>query len=436
MKQSDNKILVIGAYGFIGAHIVTRLLAGGFQVSGLGRHKYTAEKVLPGIKWHIADIAKMTSPDDWHEITKTYPTVINCAGALQDGGNDDLEAVHFHAVKALTDACLAHDTKLIQISAVGAELDANTPFMRTKAMGDNYIRKNAENYVIFRPGLVLAKNAYGGSALLRMLAAFPLIQPIALKDAKVQCTSIDDLSLAVQMAVAGEVTSNSTYDLVETEIRTLGDVVAETRKWLGFSPAKWQVPLPDWIVSGVAKLANALGHLGWRSPLRSNAIKVLQNGIIGEAAPWRDETGKALRSLDQANFIAPAAAEDRLFARISLLMPVVVFTLSIFWLISGIIGFWQIDRAASVLTATGWQEHIAKLSVGFWSIVDIALGLGILIRKFAKVACGLMIFVSVIYLVSAAMITPQLWSDPLGPMIKVLPAIILAQIAHVSLENR
>ena len=79
---------------------------------------------------------------------------------------------------------------------------------------------------------------------------------------------------------------------------------------------------------------------------------------------------------------------------------------------------------------------MAKLSVGFWSVVDIALGLGILIRKTAKFACWAMIIVSVIYLVSAAIVTPDLWIDPLGPMVKVFPSIILALVARVSLENR
>lgn len=436
MKISDSKILVIGAYGFIGAHIVARLLEDGFQVSGLGRNEQTAKKVIPNIGWHIADVSRMVDEEDWREFATDYDIIINCAGALQDGGQDSLEAIHYHAVKALTDACLVHDTKLIQISAVGAELDADTPFMRTKAMGDEYIRKNAGDYVIFRPGLVLAKNAYGGSALLRMLAAFPFIQPLALKDAKVQCTSIEDLTDAIQMTLVGQVSDNSTFDLVEAEIRTLGEVIAETRNWLGFSSAKWQIPLPDWMVLIVSRIADILSHLGWRSPLRTNAIRVLKNGILGNPEPWRDKTGHVLRSLYQVDFMAPATAEDRLFARMSLLMPIIIFVLSVFWIVSGVVGLWQIDRAASVLTGIGWSEQFAKSSVGFWSFVDIALGLSILIRKFAKIACWAMIGVSVIYLLSAAMITPQLWSDPLGPMVKVMPSVILALIARVTLENR
>lgn len=429
-------ILVIGAYGFIGASIVTRLKNEGFSVTGLGRNSKTAHLVLPDIKWHIADIAKMLNEEDWHDLVKTHDVVINCAGALQVGSNDSLKAVHYQAIKAITDACALHETKLIQISAVGAELDAETEFMRTKAMGDAYIRDSKIDYVIFRPGLVLAKNAYGGSALLRMLAAFPLIQPIALSHTQIHSTSIDDLSAAVHMTAADNVPFRTSFDLVENEQHSLSQVIKQTRHWLGFSPAKFQLSLPNWTVVVTAKIADALGHLGWRSPLRSTAISVLKDGIKGDPQPWKAITGTDLRPLDKALGATPAAAEDRLFARMSLLTPIIIFTLSIFWLASGVIGLWQIDRAASVLTEIGWSDQMAKLSVGFWSVVDIALGLSILVRKTAKLACWAMIMVSIIYLVSAAIVTPDLWSDPLGPMVKVFPSIILALVARVSLENR
>lgn len=439
-------VLVIGAYGFIGASIVARLKNEGFSITGLGRNSKMAHVVLPDIKWHIADIADMLNEEDWHDLVKTRDVIVNCAGALQDGSNDSLKAVHFNAIKAIVDACALHNKKLIQISAVGAELDADTEFMRTKAMGDAYIRDSKIDYVIFRPGLVLAKNAYGGSALLRMLAAFPLIQPIALSNTQIHSTSIDDLSSAVQMVVANidganmdganNVPFRTSFDLVEKEQHSLGQVVQQTRHWLGFSPAKFQLSLPNWTVKVTAQVADALGFLGWRSPLRSTAMSVLKNGIKGDPSPWKAITGTDLRPLDKALGATPAAAEDRLFARMSLLMPIIIFTLSVFWLVSGIIGLWKIDRAASVLTVIGWSDQMAKLSVGFWSIVDIALGLGILVRKTAKLACWAMILVSIIYLVSAAIITPDLWIDPLGPMVKVLPAIILALVARVSLENR
>ena len=40
------------------------------------------------------------------------------------------------------------------------------------------------------------------------------------------------------------------------------------------------------------------------------------------------------------------------------------------------------------------------------------------------------------YLFASAVVTPHLWADPLGPMLKVLPAIGLAVVLHALAEER
>jgi hypothetical protein len=47
-----------------------------------------------------------------------------------------------------------------------------------------------------------------------------------------------------------------------------------------------------------------------------------------------------------------------------------------------------------------------------------------------------MIAVSLIYLTSVSVFTPLLWLDPLGPLIKVIPTMVLALLAHSLLVNR
>lgn len=187
MPSPDNatNVLIVGAYGLIGSGIAARLLADGFRVTGLGRNRAIARRVLPGIAWKIEDVSTLLNADKWQPIVSEFSVVVNCSGALQDGPDDDLELVHHHAVSALAQACAFADVKLIQISAVGAQADASTAFLASKARGDGAIRSSGALYHIFRPGLVLAPHAYGGTAVLRMLAAVPLIQPVALPQALV-----------------------------------------------------------------------------------------------------------------------------------------------------------------------------------------------------------------------------------------------------------
>ena len=435
--QSDNirHVLVVGAYGLIGAGIVRDLIARGHRVTGLGRDPLVAKRVLPQIEWVIRDLRAMTNAEAWRPLLAEIDVVVNASGVLQESGRDDLAAVQVNAVAALAAACAASGTGLVQISAVGAAPDAATPFMTTKATADQAIADSGASYWIFRPGLVLAQNAFGGSALIRMLAAVPLVQPVALAETPIQTVGLPDIAGAVAMAVDGRLSPGLTCDLVEDVPQRLGDVILAHRKWLGFAPGRI-IRAPGWALRPVAWGADLLAHLGWRSPLRSTALAVLADGIKGDPTAWRAAAGKSVAGMEETLGNLSLTSEHRLAARAALLMPIVIAVLSVFWLASGIIGFFQAGTAAKVLIDVGWAGGLALASVWFWSVVDIVLGVAVLLRRWAKTACLGMIAVSLIYLGAATVFTPGLWLDPLGPLVKVIPGAMLAAVALILLDER
>ena len=132
----------------------------------------------------------------------------------------------------------------------------------------------------------------------------------------------------------------------------------------------------------------------------------------------------------------PATAEHRLAARMALLFPVTIGVLFLFWFVSGLVGLIRTAPAAAVLTEAGWGQGLATASVVFWAVVDIALAALLLVRRHARSACLGMIAVSLVYLAAATAVTPGLWLDPLGPLIKVLPSVVLAAVARAMLETR
>ena len=434
--KSGRRVLVLGAYGLIGCEVCHQLIKGGHLVTGLGRDRATANSVLPDIPWVIRDLSDLCEAQAWLDFLDGFEVVVNCAGALQESYRDDLEVVHSKAIGALVEACKSLDISVVQISSVGAVLDASTPFLRTKAQGDERVRSSGVRYCIYRPGLVIARSAYGGTALLRMLASFPFIQPIAHAEAKVQTVFVEDLALAVASFVSGDVPSGTECDLVEEQAHSLKALISAHRAWLGFKPAYSFVHFPDWFVGVTSSFANFLGWLGWRSPLRSSAMKVMSEDILGDAGPWKTINGVHVRSLTETFKSMSAKVEDRLFARMALLMPLMVGVLSLFWFLSGVIGFYSIEKAAQVLIDVGWVKEFAMMSVAFWAVVDLALAGAILIRKYAKLACWGMIGVSLFYLLASSLIVPTLWLDPLRPMIKVLPCLGLALVVRVLLESR
>ncbi|MFZ2099360.1 MAG: SDR family oxidoreductase [Oricola sp.] len=430
------RVLVLGGYGLIGAGVVRHLRSAGFAVGGLGRSEETARRVLPGIEWTIRDMAAMLSPGDWRPVVAGYDAVVNCAGALQDGPRDALQAIHADAVAALAKTCADSGVRLVQISATGASTDASTLFMRSKAEGDAAIRAAGGDFTILRPGLVIAPTAYGGTALLRMLSAFPLIQPIAYPATPVRTVSLTDLAEAIEMAARGELGSGETIDLVEERSQTLGAIVAGMRRWLGFAPAHAQIAMPVAITAAIRRGADMLGLLGWRSPLRSTAMEVMREGVDGDPARWRELTGRPMTPFETTLAAMPARSEDRIAARMALAMPFSVAALFFLWAASGIVGFWRAEAASGVLTAGGWPDGLAKASVLFWAAVDLVLAALLLVRRFAAPACLGMAGVSLIYLVAASVFTPWLWADPLGSLVKVVPIVVLALVCHAMLQER
>jgi hypothetical protein len=47
-----------------------------------------------------------------------------------------------------------------------------------------------------------------------------------------------------------------------------------------------------------------------------------------------------------------------------------------------------------------------------------------------------MVLVTIFYLAAGSVLRPDLWTDPLGPLLKTLPALTLAFIAALLLEER
>ncbi len=428
------RVLITGGYGFIGREIATRLRAAGHDIVVLVRSRRTAARLVPGTPSIEADLRDTAVESEWRRRLSGIDAVVNAAGVLQRGSLDDPVAVHHESVAALVEACVASDVpRFVQISAVGAHEMAEVEFLRTKAHGDAAVRASSLDWTIVRPGLVLGPDAFGGSALLRALSVFPLVQPLPLADTPIQSVSIRDLADVVLDAVEGRLPARVEFDLVEETPHDFGSLIRAFRVWLGAKPARWHVDVPDFAMAVAASVADALGALGWRSPLRSTALRVLKNGIIGDPAPFRAVSTRRLSSLPETLALCPATLQDRWFARFYLAMPVVIAVLASFWIVTGVLALRDV-QAAAVLSGLGGSA--ASTAVVGGAVIDIGLGLAILYRPWARYACCGMIVVTLGYLLAGSIIRPDLWIDPLGPLLKAIPAAALAAVAAVGLVER
>lgn len=430
------RVLVVGGYGLIGLEVIQALLRAGHQVVGFGRSPETGRRIAPHIPWNHGDMRRMQAAADWLPSLSGIDAVVNAAGAMQDGAKDDLKLVQDGAIRALAAACEAAGVKrFVQISAPGAEMSARTAFLSTKAAGDAAVRASKLDWTILKPGLVISAGAYGATALLRMLAAAPVVQPIALADARVQAVAGSDVGEAVRAVLAGEVASRRDYELVEDEVHTLEAMVKAVRRWAGRDDALAVWRLPRWMAFGIGWFADVGGRMGWRPPLRTTALRSLADGVTGDAGPWRAAGGFRLKPLEETLRALPSTMQERVFGRAQLVFPFLLLILSAFWLSSGVIGMVQREQAEAVIAARVGTD-VATWLVVSGIVLDLAIGWGLLWRKWVRRAAWGSILVSLGYLAAGTLVTPELWADPLGPFVKVFPAIALALAVAALVEER
>ncbi|MBR0680090.1 SDR family oxidoreductase [Roseomonas eburnea] len=435
-RSAPLTVLVLGAYGLVGAVVADRLAAAGHRVTGIGRQVEAARRARPHVDWKAQDIARLGRAEDWAPLLVGVDAVVNCAGALQDGARDDVQAVQSVAMRALFEACdAARMGCVVQVSAVGAAADASTAFMRSKAEADAALARAACPWVVLRPGLVLAQQAYGGTALLRALAAWPGPVPLPLVGAEVQTVPVGVVADAVLDAVEGRLALRATYNLLEDRPHRLADCVAALRAWLGRPPAR-SLPAPFALARMLAWGGDLLGLLGWRPPLRSTSLAELARGVRGDPEPWAQATGRRVPALAETLAAMPATVQEKWFGRLWLLRPAMIAVLSVFWAASGIVALLRPAEAAAVLTARAVPEAFAVAAVLLGAAADLALAVLMLHRRTMPFAARGMVAVTLAYLAGGSLLAPDLWLDPLGPLLKPIPAMLPALVLLATEEER
>lgn len=428
------RIVVIGATGLIGFAVLARLASDGHDVVGLARSVETAARSLPKARFVSLDLSTVT-PERLARELEGADAVVNAAGLLQDGPGESVTGVHVAGMATLVAACRgAGVRRVIHISAIGVDTGAPSEFSRTKQEGDALLAASGIDQVILRPSVVVGRRAYGGSAMFRGLAALPVF-PLFPDTADLQIVQLDDIAETVAFFVALAAPAGVALDLAGPERLSLDEVIAAYRQWLGFTPAR-TVRVPGWVARLMYRFGDALGRLGWRPPLRTTVAREIARGAIGDPGPWTAMTGIRPQSLADALAAEPAGVQERWFAALYTLKPAILVVFALFWIVTGLLSLGPAyDAGVGLLKEIGAGALAVPLAIG-GALADIAIGLGIAIRRSARTTLWAALAISILYLAAGTLLLPRLWLDPLGPLVKIAPVVMLNLVALAILRDR
>jgi uncharacterized protein YbjT (DUF2867 family) len=436
---ATRKILLLGASGLIGRFVTDDLRTRGFEVVGIAR-KFSASQnsspldlELPVMSMDAAALAGLLR-DHAAEI------VVNCLGVLQDGPGSDTGAVHRDFVAKLLQAIRdsGRAIRLIHISIPGTAEGDRTAFATTKREAERLIAASGIAYAILRPGFVVAPAAYGGSAMLRALASLPLDMPAGEAATPFQPVAVEDIARTIAWLAERDVTETSAvaWDLMQPEPVTLGGVIAQFR--YAFGTAAWtRIRMPAFLLGFGARLGDLANLLGWMPPMRTTAIAELRRGVTGDPSGWMAATGIVPKTIEQMTGRRSATIQDKWFSRLFLVKALVIASLALFWTVSGFISLViSYDAAAGILRAHNFPAALVGPFTVVTSLMDMSIGVLIAFRRTCAAGLVAGIVLSLGYMAGTAILTPDLWIEPLGALVKTGPAIVLMLVALLTLDNR
>ncbi|HYG13113.1 MAG TPA: SDR family oxidoreductase [Methylophilaceae bacterium] len=410
-------ILLTGASGFIGSRLAAALQAAGHQVVRAVRH---AERTSCSDLFVEVDFVRDIEVARWLPRLAGIDVVINAVGIIRERGNQTFEALHHAAPKALFAACSEADIELvIQISALGADEEAQSAYHRSKKAADDYLASLDIRSVILQPSLVYG--AGGASAgLFNLLASLPVIALPGGGWQRVQPVHIDDVVAAALAVLSQPLPSGTRLPVVGLYAISFRQFLGSLRRNMGLNDGVLlAIPMP------FARLAARAGDMLPGSLLGEETLQMLERGNTADAAPLTALLQRPPLPVDA--FIAEAEAGAlRLQAQLGWLLPLLRLSIAVVWIVTGIVslGLYPVQQSYLLLERVGFNGALATLLLYGAALMDIGFGVATLALKRRRLLWLLQIAVIVVYTIIITVKLPEFWLHPYGPLLKNLPMLM------------
>lgn len=219
-------VTIYGGSGFVGRYVARRMAKEGWRVRVAVRRPNEAIFVKPygtvgqvePILCNIRDDASVAAA------MRGADAVVNCVGILAPSGKNKFDAVQHEGAERVARIAAQNGVgRLVHISAIGADLESDSDYSQTKALGEAGVLQNFPDAVILRPSVVFGAED-GFFNRFAAMSRFGPVLPLVGAETKFQPVYVDDVAQAAVKGVLGQATPGI-YELGGPEVATLRELV-------------------------------------------------------------------------------------------------------------------------------------------------------------------------------------------------------------------
>ena len=218
------QILVAGGDGFIGSRLSAALAHRGHDVTALSRTQ-PEDPLADGVEHATGDV---TDYESVASAVEGHDAVVNLVALSPlfrpKGGEDTHFEVHLEGTKNLVQAAEAAGAeRFLQQSALGADPDGPTHYIRAKGQAEEVVRESDLDWTITRPSVVFGDG--GEFVKFTKLLAPPYVTPLpGAGKTRFQPIFVGDLVPMLADAVEAEEHVGESYDIGGPEKLTMAEV--------------------------------------------------------------------------------------------------------------------------------------------------------------------------------------------------------------------
>ncbi len=198
------RVLVAGADGFLGSHLLPRLESRGHIVRATFRDANgPGRRVAPGVDWREMDL---TRADQVEGLAEGCDVIVHLAGLFSRSGGQTLAQVHGTGTRhLLAEGVRAGVARFVYVSVLGAR-PVGGEYFSTKFDAESAVVASSLPGVVLRPSVIYGPGDQFTAAIVRLLKKLPVfpmpgggkfrVQPLAVEDmtdALIQCVERKDL---------------------------------------------------------------------------------------------------------------------------------------------------------------------------------------------------------------------------------------------------